>query len=68
MFLAQQTYLIGALRTLGGRARRAISAGDERGAIPAEVAWIAGIVVIALAVLVILLATTTTKANNIKLQ
>ena len=41
---------------------------DERGAIPAEVAWIAGIVVLALAVIVILTAVTTGAAKSINLK
>ena len=41
---------------------------DELGAIPAEVAWIAGIVVLALAVIVILTTVTTGAANGISLK
>ena len=48
--------------------QRLAPARDERGAIPAEVAWIAGIVVLALAVIVILTAITTGAANSINLK
>ena len=41
---------------------------DERGAIPAEVAWIAGLVVLAIVVLGIITLTTTNKASAIKLN
>jgi hypothetical protein len=53
---------------VGRRARQALDLRDERGAIPAEVAWIAGIVVLALAVIAILTATTTGAANSISLK
>ncbi|MHB8463739.1 MAG: hypothetical protein ACYDH6_22465 [Acidimicrobiales bacterium] len=41
---------------------------DERGAIPAEVAWIAGLVVLAIVVLAIITLITTNKASSIKLN
>ena len=41
---------------------------DERGAIPAEVAWIAGLVVLAIAVIAIITLITTTKASSINLN
>jgi hypothetical protein len=50
------------------RASQALTTRDETGAIPAEVAWIAGIVVLALAVIAILTATTTGAANGISLK
>ena len=54
---------------LPGRGTQTLLASrDERGAIPAEVAWIAGIVVLALAVIVILTTVTTGAANGIKLK
>jgi Flp pilus assembly pilin Flp len=68
MLLRTQTYamtLISATLRLG---RAALTSRDETGAIPAEVAWIAGIVVIALAVIAILTTVTTGAANNIKLK
>ena len=65
-----QIWLYQTLRTTTAVLRRkAIAARrDERGAIPAEVAWIAGIVVIALAVIAILTTVTTGAANNITLK
>ena len=50
------------------RARHVVTTRDEAGAIPAEVAWIAGIVILALAVIAILTATTTNAANGISLK
>jgi len=55
--------------TLNVLRRRAIAVRkDERGAIPAEVAWIAGLVVLAIAVLVIITLITTNKASSINLN
>jgi Flp pilus assembly pilin Flp len=53
---------------LGRRASQTVTSRDESGAIPAEVAWIAGIVILALAVIAILSATTTGAANGISLK
>jgi len=61
------TLFLTALR-LGRRASQAVSSRDESGALPAEVAWIAGIVILALAVIAILTATTTGAANGISLK
>jgi len=66
--LAQQSYVISLLMAAINRGRTVVASRDERGAIPAEVAWIAGIVVLALAVIVILTAVTTGAANGIKLK
>lgn len=67
--LRAQVQLVLALSRLAGRAREAIDErrADERGAIPAEVAWIAGIVILAIAVVAIIAATTKTKASSIQL-
>jgi hypothetical protein len=54
--------------SIGHRTCRVVAARDDSGAIPAEVAWIAGIVVLALAVIAILTATTTGAANSISLK
>jgi Flp pilus assembly pilin Flp len=66
----QQIRLYQALRnTVDILRRRAVAARhDERGAIPAEVAWIAGLVVLAIVVLGIITLITTTKASSIKLN
>jgi len=66
--LRQQSYVISVLMAAINRGRTIVASRDERGAIPAEVAWIAGIVVLALAVIVILTAVTTGAANGIKLK
>ena len=66
--LRRQSNVISLLMAAINRGRTVVAARDERGAIPAEVAWIAGIVVLALAVIVILTAVTTGAANGIKLK
>ena len=66
--LSQQSYVISLLIAVISRGKSIVASRDERGAIPAEVAWIAGIVVLALAVIVILTAVTTGAANGIKLK
>jgi hypothetical protein len=66
--LSQQSYVISLLIAAINRGRSIVASRDEQGAIPAEVAWIAGIVVLALAVIVILTAVTTGAANGIKLK
>jgi hypothetical protein len=50
------------------RNRLATARSDERGEIPAQVAWIAGMVVIALAVLAIIAAITKSQASSIVLH
>ena len=68
MFLAQQEYVMSVLMAVRRRVQTVLASRDERGAIPAEVAWIAGIVVLALAVIVILTTITTSAANGISLK
>ena len=70
MLTDQQIRLYQAFRnTVDILGRRAFAAPrDERGAIPAEVAWIAGIVLLAVAVLAIITLITTNKASAIKLN
>jgi Flp pilus assembly pilin Flp len=68
MLIRQQAYVMSELMAIVRRGRAALASRDEQGAIPAEVAWIAGIVVLALAVIVILTTVTTGAANNIKLK
>ena len=70
MLTDQQIRLYQALRnTVDILRRRAFAAPrDERGAIPAEVAWIAGLVVLAIVVLAIITLITTDKASSIKLN
>ena len=68
MLLAQQTYVMTVLMAVRRRAHAVLASRDEAGAIPAEVAWIAGIVVLALAVIVILTTITTGAANGICLK
>jgi hypothetical protein len=68
MFLAQQEYVMSVLMAVRRRVQAVSGSRDERGAIPAEVAWIAGIVVLALAVIVILTTITTGAANGIVLK
>ena len=68
MWLRQQSYVMTMLMAARRRARAAVASRDEAGAIPAEVAWIAGIVVLALAVIVILTTITTGAANGISLK
>ena len=68
MFLGLQTTVITMLMAARRRAQATMASRDERGAIPAEVAWIAGIVVLALAVIVILTTVTTNAANGIVLK
>ena len=70
MLTDTQIRLYQALRaTIDTLRAHAIRAGDdERGAIPAEVAWIAGLVVLAIVVLGIITLTTTNKASSIKLN
>jgi len=65
-----QIRLYQALRNTVNVLRRRAIAGprDERGAIPAEVAWIAGLVVLAIAVLAIITLITTNKASSINLN
>jgi len=68
MWLRQQSYVMTIVLAARERARSAVTHRDEAGAIPAEVAWIAGIVVLALAVIVILTTITTGAANGISLK
>jgi hypothetical protein len=68
MLLRTQTYVITLISATLRRGRAALTSRGETGAIPAEVAWIAGIVVIALAVIAILTTVTTGAANNITLK
>ena len=68
MLLRPQTSVLSVLIAARRRANAVLAGRDERGAIPAEVAWIAGIVVLALAVIVILTTVTTGAANGIKLK
>jgi hypothetical protein len=65
-----QIWLYQTLRTTTAVLRRKAIATrrDERGAIPAEVAWIAGLVVLAIVVLAIITLITTDKASSIKLN
>ena len=64
----QQSNVMSIVMTVINRGRGLRVSRDERGAIPAEVAWIAGIVVLALAVIVILTTVTTGAANGIQLK
>ena len=68
MWLPQQSCVMTIVMAARRRASAAVVQRDEAGAIPAEVAWIAGIVVLALAVIVILTTITTGAANGISLK
>ena len=68
MLLRLQTYVMTVLITARRRGHAVLAQRDETGAIPAEVAWIAGIVMLALAVVVILTTITTGAANGISLK
>lgn len=69
MLLRAQVELMLSLTGLARRARTRLdkTRHDERGAIPAEVAYIAGLVILVLAVIVIITKATKDKASTIDL-